>query len=104
MIEGFESTESSLDIPQLRIKKLPLILLGRCAKLIGHYQENERVTVRCFDNYSMDNLQCTTSRIVTSKGGLCLSHTYFRSKCLDGLDFKRIHRSIYYGIACMLYL
>ena len=68
MIEGFESTESSLDIPQLRIKKLPLILLGRCAKLIGHYQENERVTVRCFDNYSMDNLQCTTSRIVTSKG------------------------------------
>lgn len=68
MKDGFESLVHSLDVPQIRLKKLPLVLLGRCAGLIRPYHENERVTGKCFDNYSMDNLQCATSRIVTSKG------------------------------------
>ncbi len=66
--EGFASLGNSLNIPELRIKKLPLVLLGRCAELIRPYYESERVTEACLDNYSTDNLQCTTSRIVTSKG------------------------------------
>ena len=68
MAEGFHSLERSLNIPQLRLKKLPLVLLGRCAEFVRPYDESERVTEKCFDNYPMDNLQCTTSRIVTSKG------------------------------------
>lgn len=68
MAKGFQSLERSLDIPQLRLKKLPLVLLGRCAEFVRPYDESERVTEQCFDNYLMDNLQCTTSRIVTSKG------------------------------------
>ena len=68
MAEGFQSLERSLDIPQIRLKKLPLVLLGRCAEFVRPYDESERVTEKCFDNYSMDNLQCATSRIVTSKG------------------------------------
>ncbi|WP_169703762.1 hypothetical protein [Candidatus Kuenenia stuttgartiensis] len=56
--------ERSLNIPQLRLKKLPLVLLGRCAEFVRPYDEGERVTDQCFDNYPMDNLQCTTSRIV----------------------------------------
>ncbi|MFO0795241.1 MAG: methyltransferase domain-containing protein [Candidatus Brocadiaceae bacterium] len=67
-VDGFESLVHSLDAPKVRLKKLPLILLERCARLIRPYYENERVTEQCFDNYHMDNLQCTTSRIVTSKG------------------------------------
>lgn len=66
--EGFQLLERSLNIPQLRLKKLPLVLLGRCAEFVRPYDEGERVTDQCFDNYPMDNLQCTTSRIVTSKG------------------------------------
>ncbi len=66
--EVFQSLERSLNIPQLRLKKLPLVLLGRCAEFVRPYDESERITEKCFDNYSMDNLQCATSRIVTSKG------------------------------------
>ena len=68
MEKGFKSLTGALNIPQLRVKKLPLILLGRCAELIRPYYENERITDKCFDNYSMDNLQCSTSRMITSKG------------------------------------
>lgn len=66
--EELQLLERSLNIPQLRLKKLPLVLLGRCAEFVRPYDEGERVTDQCFDNYPMDNLQCTTSRIVTSKG------------------------------------
>lgn len=66
--EGFASLGHYLNVPELRIKKLPLVLLGRCAELIRPYHESERVTEACLDNYSPENLQCTTSRIVTSKG------------------------------------
>ncbi len=66
--EELQLFERSLNIPQLRLKKLPLVLLGRCAEFVRPYDEGERVTVKCFDNYPMDNLQCATSRIVTSKG------------------------------------
>jgi len=66
--DGFESLARSLNVPQLRLKKLPLVLLGRSAELIRPYRKDEQVTESCFDNFSMDNLQCATSRIVTSKG------------------------------------
>lgn len=68
MGEGFRQLFSSLNAPRLRLKKIPLVLFNRCAELVRPYHENERVTERCFDDYSMDNLQCSTSRIVTSKG------------------------------------
>ncbi|MDR4507931.1 MAG: methyltransferase domain-containing protein [Candidatus Brocadiaceae bacterium] len=68
MAEGSLSLERSLNIPQLRLKKLPLVLLGRCAEFVRPYDGGEWITEKCFDNYQMDNLQCTTSRIVTSKG------------------------------------
>lgn len=64
----FRSLISTLRAPQLRLKKLPLVLLGRCAELIRPYHEDERVTGKCFDNFDINNLQCATSRIVTSKG------------------------------------
>ena len=66
--EGFKSLVHSLNAPQLRLKKLPLVLLGRCAELIRPYHESERVTEKCFDNFNINSLQCATSRIVTSKG------------------------------------
>ncbi len=66
--EKFVSLIRSLNAPQLRLKKLPPILLGRCAELIRHYREDERVTGKCFDNFNIQNLQCATSRMVTSKG------------------------------------
>lgn len=68
MDEGFEALAHSLNIPELRLKKIPMILLGRCAEFIRPYHEEERVTDKCFDNFPMDNLQCATSRIVTSEG------------------------------------
>ncbi len=68
MDEGFEVLAHSLNIPELKLKKLPMILLGRCAELVRSYHEDERITEKCFDNFPMDNLQCTTSRIVTSEG------------------------------------
>ena len=64
----FRSLIGSLRAPQLRLKKLPLVLLGRSAELIRPYHEDEQVTEKCFDNYDVNNLQCATSRIVTSKG------------------------------------
>lgn len=68
MDEGFEGLAHSLNIPELRLKKLPMILLGRCAELIRPYHEDERVTVKCFDNFPVEDLQCAASRIVTSEG------------------------------------
>lgn len=65
---GFRSLIGSFCAPQVRLKKLPLVLLGRCAELIRPYHEGEQVTEKCFDNYNVNNLQCATSRIVTSKG------------------------------------
>ncbi len=66
--EELQLCERSLNIPQLRLEKLPLVLLGRCAEFVRPYDEGERVTEQCFDSYPMDNLPCATSRIVTSKG------------------------------------
>ena len=68
MAEGLSVIRTFFEYPQLRLKKLPLVLLGRCAEFVRPYDESERVTEKCFDNYPMDNLQCATSRIVTSKG------------------------------------
>ncbi len=65
---GFRSLVCSLSAPQLRLKILPLVLMGRCAELIRPYHEDERVTEKCFDNFDINSLQCASSRIVTSKG------------------------------------
>ncbi|MBI2472900.1 MAG: methyltransferase domain-containing protein [Planctomycetes bacterium] len=66
--EEFMALARSLNAPQLKLKKLPLVLLGRCAELIRPYSESERVTGECFDDFDINNLQCASSRIVTSKG------------------------------------
>lgn len=66
--ENIRSLFNFFTMPEVRLKRLPLVLLGRCSELIRPYQASERVTGRCFDGYPMDNLQCTTSRIVTDKG------------------------------------
>jgi len=68
MDDGFKLLADSLGITRVRMKKLPLVLLGRCADLIRPYHKSERVTEKCLDNFPTNNLQCTTSRIVTSKG------------------------------------
>lgn len=66
--EDFAVLARSFNTRQLKLKKLPLLLLGRCAELIRPYNETERVTGRCFDDFDISNLQCASSRIVTSKG------------------------------------
>ena len=88
MAEGFKLLEHSLNVPQLRLKKLPLVLLGRCAELIRPYHKSERVTEKCFDNYPIDNLQCATSRIVTSKGVFVCPILIADSKALMGWTLK----------------
>ena len=104
MAEGFKLLEHSLNVPQLRLKKLPLVLLGRCAELIRPYQKDERVTDQCLENYSLDNLQCATSRMVTSKGVFVCPILIADSKAWMGWTLKRIPETIYDGIICLLYL
>lgn len=66
--EGFAGLISSLGITVQRLKILPALYLGRGAGLIRPYNEDERVTDRCFTSFPMANLQCSHSRIVTSEG------------------------------------
>ncbi len=51
-----------------RIKILPGFLLGRLAENIRQYQDDEYVTEKCFEDFDMTNLQCSSSRMVTGKG------------------------------------
>ena len=58
----------NLGAPQGRAKFLPGFLLGELEKTARQYHEHERVTERCFDNWPITNLQCSSSRMVTEDG------------------------------------
>jgi len=68
MEEKFLSFLKSLNIDQPRIKILPEFLLGRLAENKRNYSKNEHVTERCFEDYDITNLQCSTSRMATQTG------------------------------------
>jgi len=54
--------------PEPRVKILPGFLLGRQQDNERPYNEDERVTEKCFENYDIRNLQCASSRMATGKG------------------------------------
>ncbi len=56
------------NVQKPRIKILPGFLLGRLAENIRQYENDEHVTEKCFENFDMANLQCSSSRMVTGKG------------------------------------
>ena len=68
MEEKFLGFLKSLNIYQPRIKILPEFLLGRLAENKRNYSNNEHVTKKCFENYDITNLQCSTSRMATQTG------------------------------------
>jgi MoaA/NifB/PqqE/SkfB family radical SAM enzyme len=68
MEEKFLSFLKSLNIDQPRIKILPEFLLGRLAENKRNYSNNEHVTEKCFEDYDITNLQCSTSRMATQTG------------------------------------
>ena len=51
-----------------RLKVLPLFRIGAEAKRTGGYAEWERLTVDTFNEAEADRLQCSSCRMVTSKG------------------------------------
>lgn len=56
------------NIPQPGIKILPAFLLGRQADNDRQYRDEEYVTEKCFENYDITNLQCSSCRMATAKG------------------------------------
>jgi len=68
MEEKFLGFLKSLNIYQPRIKILPEFLLGRLAENKRNYSNNEHVTKKCFEDYDITNLQCSTSRMATQTG------------------------------------
>ena len=68
MEEKFLSFLKSLKIYQPKIKILPEFLLGRLAENKRNYSNNEHVTKKCFEDYDITNLQCSTSRMATQTG------------------------------------
>lgn len=68
MGEKFLAFLRANDVPRPRIKILPGFLLGRLAENFRAYEEGERVTEKCFENYDIANLQCASSRMATGKG------------------------------------
>ncbi|CCQ91884.1 Radical SAM domain protein [Nitrospina gracilis 3/211] len=55
-------------VPEPQVKFLPGFLMGELARTERGYHENERVTEKCFENYPITNLQCSSSRMATSQG------------------------------------
>ena len=51
-----------------QIKVLPEFMLGKLAKKERSYNEAERLTLACFENFDITKLQCATSRMVTGEG------------------------------------
>lgn len=66
--KGFEELARSLGQSEPRLKILPPLLLGALEKMARPYGENERVTDTCFTSFLWENLQCSTSRMVTAEG------------------------------------
>jgi hypothetical protein len=56
------------NISNPRIKILPGFLLGQLAKNTRNYFDDEHVTEKCFENFDIKNLQCSTSRMATKTG------------------------------------
>ena len=51
-----------------QVKFLPGFMMGELAVNERDYHPNERVTEKCFENFPITNLQCSSSRMVTAKG------------------------------------
>ena len=51
-----------------RLKVLPLFRLGAEAQRTGGYAESERLTADMFEEAKADTLQCSSCRMITSKG------------------------------------
>ena len=68
MEESFKDFLESLNISDPRIKILPEFLLGQLAVNTRNYFDHEHVTEKCFENYDITNLQCSTSRMATKTG------------------------------------
>ena len=68
MEENFKKFLRSLNISHPRVKILPGFLLGQLAINTRNYSDNEYVTEKCFENYDITNLQCSTSRMATKTG------------------------------------
>ena len=68
MEKSFKNFLKSLNISDPRIKILPGFLLGQLAVNNRNYFDHEHVTEKCFENYDITNLQCSTSRMATKTG------------------------------------
>jgi len=68
MEESFKNFLKSLNISDPQIKILPEFLLGQLAVNTRNYFDHEHVTEKCFENYDITNLQCSTSRMATKTG------------------------------------
>ena len=68
MEENFKNFLRSLNVLNPRVKILPGFLLGRLAENLRNYSDNEHVTEKCFENYDITNLQCSSSRMATQTG------------------------------------
>jgi len=68
MEDNLNSFLKSLNVPQPRLKILPGFLIGRLAENLRNYSDDEHVTEKCFENYDITNLQCSTSRMATQTG------------------------------------
>jgi AdoMet-dependent heme synthase len=55
-------------VPKPRIKILPGFLLGKLADNERSYNNEELVTEKCFENFDVTQLQCSTSRMATGDG------------------------------------
>ncbi|MCH8933798.1 MAG: radical SAM protein, partial [Nitrospinae bacterium] len=55
-------------VPHPQVKFLPGFMMGELAVTEREYHPNERVTEKCFENFAITNLQCSSSRMVTAKG------------------------------------
>jgi len=51
-----------------QLKILPEFLLGQLAKNKRYYSNEEYVTEKCFENFDITQLQCSTSRMATANG------------------------------------
>ena len=55
-------------VPHPQIKILPGFMLGKLAENERAYNDDERVTQACFENFDITQLQCATSRMATGQG------------------------------------
>jgi MoaA/NifB/PqqE/SkfB family radical SAM enzyme len=55
-------------VQQPKIKILPEFLLGQLAKNKRYYSKEEYVSEKCFENFDITQLQCSSSRMATGDG------------------------------------